>query len=105
MKSQLQIVILLAAMFSFGPGSTHAGGLKLELTDFGGDGPAGNPRGWQAWSPRAELRPRCYVDSAEFRSKPNALAISGNGNPAEYGGWSYIASSIQPRHHYRLTAH
>jgi predicted amidohydrolase len=105
MKSQSQIVILLAAIFSFVPGSTHAGGLKLELTDFGGSGQAKNPQGWQTWSPRAELQPRCYVDSAEFRSQPNALAISGNGNPAEYGGWNYVASSIQPGHHYRLTAH
>jgi hypothetical protein len=90
MKSQSQIVVLLAAIFSFLPSSTYAGGLKLELTDFGGSGQANNPQGWQTWSPRAELRPRCYVDSAGSVAT-NALAISGNGNPAEYGGWSYVA--------------
>src|SRR4030095_8408065 len=99
MKSRSQLVILLATLFSLVPGSIDAGGLKLELTDFGGSGQVGNPQGWQTWSPRAELQPRCYVDSAEFRSQPNALAISGNGNAAEYGGWSYVAPSIQPGHH------
>jgi predicted amidohydrolase len=105
MKPLSQLVILLATIVSFAPCAARAENLKLELADFSGSGPAGIPEGWRAWSPRAELQPRCYVDSNEFRSQPNALAISGNGNAAEYGGWSYIASPIRPRSHYRFTAH
>ena len=105
MKSLSQVVILVAAIFCFAPCTTDAGSFRLELADFAARGEAGNPEGWQTWAPRAELQPRCFVDTAEFRSKPNALAIAGNGNPAEYGGWSYRASSIQPGRHYRLTAH
>jgi predicted amidohydrolase len=105
MKSRSQIVILLATLFFFTPGTIQAGRLKLVLADFGSSGSEGNAGGWQVWSPRAELQPRCYVDTTQFRSRPSALAISGNGNAAEYGGWSYRASSIQPGSHYRLTAH
>lgn len=105
MSSRLPLLVLLIIFVSLAPGASPAGNLKLELADFSGSGPAGTPKGWQAWSPRAELQPRCYVDSTEFRSQPNALAISGNGNAVEYGGWSYVASAIQPRNHYRFTAH
>lgn len=105
MRSQLQFLVLLITLISLAPGTSRAGNPKLELADFSGSGPAGNPKGWLAWSPRAELQPRCYVDSAEFRSQPNALAIFGNGNAAEYGGWSYVASGIRSRANYRFTAH
>jgi len=105
MKSLSQLFILLATMLSFLPGSIHASSFKLLLSDFGGSGHTGTPQGWQAWAPRTELQPRCYVDTDQFRSRPSALAISGNGNAAEYGGWSYRASLIQPGSHYRLTAH
>jgi predicted amidohydrolase len=105
MKSLSQLVILLAAIFSFATCPTDAASFRLELADFGGAGEAGNPQGWHAWAPRAELQPRCYVDTAQFRSQPSALAISGNGKAAEYGGWGYRASSIQSGRHYRLTAH
>ena len=104
MKSLFSIAVLIAAL-SFSPSGAEAERFKLQLSNFGGSGQAGNPQGWQAWAPRAELQPRCYVDTAQFRSQPSALAISGNGNAAEYGGWSYRVSSIQPGRHYRLTAH
>jgi len=76
-----------------------AGPLRLELRDFGGD------TGWSAFAPRDEIRPRCFVDTARFRSAPDALAISGNGNPAEYGGWAYTATGVRGAQYYRLTAH
>ena len=104
MKLTLRVAILLAAVWP-APVTNVAGPLRLELADFSVPGQAGNPQGWQTWAPRTELQPRCYVDTAEFRSKPDALAISGNGNPAGLGGWSYRASSIQAGLYYRLTAH
>jgi len=104
MKLVLCIASLIVASAST-PLNAHAGGFRLQLSDFSGSGRAGDPSGWQVWAPRAELLPRCYVDATEFRSQPNALAISGNGNAAEYGGWTYTASSIAPGRYYRLTAH
>jgi len=104
MTFKLPVTAFLVTL-SFMPVSIFTATLKLALADFSAPGPPGSPQGWQAWAPRAELQPRCFVDTTEFRSKPNALAISGNGNPAGYGGWSYQASSIQPGRHYRLTAH
>ncbi|MCI0623326.1 MAG: carbon-nitrogen hydrolase family protein [Acidobacteria bacterium] len=104
MKFTFFVAAVLAA-FSLAPQINNAGSFKLRFADFTSSGQSGSAEGWQAWAPRAELQPRCYVDSAQYRSRPNALAISGNGNPAEYGGWSYRAAPIQPGRHYRFTAH
>jgi predicted amidohydrolase len=60
---------------------------------------------WSAMSPRAEIQPKCFVDSAYHLSSPAALAISGDGNPLEYGGWSRRIAGIIPGRYYRLTAH
>src|SRR5207249_6963208 len=49
----------------------------------------GLPAGWRVWSARAEIAPRTFVDHAQSRAQPGSLAISGNGNPAAYGGWEY----------------
>ena len=49
--------------------------------------------------------PRCYIDTTQFRSAPNALAIAGNSNAAQYGGWAYRLPNIQQGKHYRLTAY
>ncbi len=78
-------------------------GLNVRLQDFGAaeQGPAG----WNTWAPRDEIRPRCFVDTADFRSAPNALAISGNGNAAEYGGWVRVIENITAAQYYRLTAY
>jgi predicted amidohydrolase len=90
--------LLMAALVP--PCAGQAGGpLRLELRDFGRDA------GWSAWAPRDEIRPKCYVDTAHFRSAPDALAISGGGNPAEYGGWAYTAGGIRGSQYYRLTAY
>ena len=73
--------------------------LRIELRDFGKDS------GWSAWAQRDEIRPRCFVDTEHFRSAPEALAISGNGNPAEYGGWAYTVDGVRGAQYYRLTAY
>jgi predicted amidohydrolase len=61
--------------------------------------------GWTATSPRDEIRPRCYVDSSRHLSSAGALAISGDGNPLEYGGWARRVDGIVAGRYYRLTAH
>jgi len=78
-------------------------GLHLELRNFGKDGRT--VAGWSAWAQRDEIQPKCYVDTVHFRSAPDALAISGNGNPIEYGGWSYEVKGIRAGQYYRLTAY
>ena len=77
--------------------------LHVELRDFGGGGPGA--AGWSAWAERGEIQPRCFVDTAHFRSAPDALAISGDGNPAEYGGWAYPVGAVRAGAYYRLTAY
>jgi len=77
--------------------------LRLELSDFSKEGRTA--AGWSAWAEREEIQPKCFVDAAHFRSPPDALAISGNGNPAEYGGWAYPVGGIRPGKFYRLTAY
>ena len=60
---------------------------------------------WVAGAPRAEIQPRCFLDPSRHLSSPAALAISGDGNLLEYGGWSRRVTGIQAGHYYRLTAH
>ena len=68
-------------------------------------GPDGVPAGWRTWAPRAEIAPRTFVDRVHYRTRPGALAISGNGNAGEYGGWEYDAGGIESRAWYRFTAY
>ena len=65
---------------------------------------SGPASAWRAWAPRPEIAPRTFVDTVHYRSRPGALAISGNSNPAEYGGWEYTAPGIVPGKWYRFTA-
>src|SRR5215470_8462672 len=62
------------------------------------------PSAWSTWAPREEIAPRTFVDTVHYRSKPGSLAISGNSNPGEYGGWEYKARGITPGKWYRFTA-
>ena len=64
-----------------------------------GDG--GMPAGWKTWAPREELMPRTYIDTVHFRSGPGTLAINGNSNSAEFGGWEYGVEGIRPGAWYR----
>jgi predicted amidohydrolase len=93
------VLAALALMLACSSAAEPAGGLRVELGDFGG------ASGWEAWAPRDEIRPRCFVDSAHFRSAPDALAISGNGIDAEYGGWAHSVKGIRPGQYYQLTAY
>ena len=71
-----------------------------ELNDFNREGPLS----WSEWAPRRELQPICSVDATQTRSAHPSLAISGAGNPAEFGGWSYPIHGIREGRFYRLTA-
>ena len=55
-----------------------------------------SPSGWSAWAPRTEIAPRTWVDHLHQRTPAGALAISGNSNPAAYGGWHHRVEGIQP---------
>jgi len=66
--------------------------------------PDGAPAGWTTWSARSETAPRTYVDPTIYRSRPGSLAISGNSNAAEHGGWEYRVPDIEPGKSYRFQA-
>jgi predicted amidohydrolase len=68
-------------------------------------GPDGIPSGWRTWAPRAEIAPHTFVDSVHYRTRPGALAISGNGNAGEHGGWEYDVPGIESGAWYRFTAY
>ncbi len=97
----MRVVLLLAGM---GLGAHAASGpLHVRLSGFKpGDG--GLPAGWKIWAPRAELTPRTFIDTAHSRSGPGSLAISGNSNPAEVGGWEYLVGGVRSGAWYRFVA-
>lgn len=66
-------------------------------------GADGAPQGWKRWSPRLEIAPRAWVDANGGRTGGGALALSGNSNPAVYGGWEYAVSGIEPGKWYRFS--
>ncbi len=65
---------------------------------------AGTP-GWIASAQRDEIMPRCFVDAARHLTAEGSLAISGSGNPLEYGGWTRRVGGIVGGRYYKLTAH
>jgi predicted amidohydrolase len=68
-------------------------------------GPDGRPSHWTVWSARPETAPRCFVDTLHYRTKPGSLAISGNSNLAEHGGWERVVPDIDGGGWYRFTAY
>jgi hypothetical protein len=68
-------------------------------------GADGRPAGWNTWSARAETAPKTFVDSQHFRTRSGSLAISGNSNVAEHGGWERRVSGVTGGEWYRLTAY
>jgi predicted amidohydrolase len=64
----------------------------------------GRPAGWTVWSARAETAPRAFVDPLRYRTKPGSLAISGNSNLAEHGGWERRVDGVSPGAWYRFAA-
>lgn len=85
-------------------GVAFAGSLRLHESAFVA-GPDGKPDGWTIWSARPETAPRCFVDSMRFRTRPGSLAISGNSNIGEHGGWERLVPGVEPGAWYRFTAY
>src|SRR5579862_1189336 len=83
---------------------TLAAPLKVQQSAFTA-GPDGLPSGWTQWSARADTAPRTFVDPSQYRTRPGSLAISGNGNASEHGGWHYQVSGIEPGKSYRFVAY
>lgn len=90
--------LLLGAFAMSAPAQVH-----LKLSQFSGAADS-RPAGWTVWSPRAEIAPRAFVDTVHYRTSPSSLAISGNSNAAEFGGWEYNARDIEPGKWYRFAA-
>jgi predicted amidohydrolase len=80
------------------------GSLSVQQSEFQ-PGADGIPAGWTTWAPRPEIAPRTFVDTAHDRGQPGSLAISGNSNPAAFGGWEYLLRGVEPGKWYRLVAH
>src|ERR1017187_8658792 len=59
--------------------------------------------GWRAARP--ETAPRVFVDPLHYRSRPGSLAISGNSNGAEHGGWERRVSGVEAGTWYRFVAY
>jgi predicted amidohydrolase len=98
---RLQVVAFLVSLFTL---SVMAAPLQINQTGFK---PAANgyPPGWSVWSARTEIAPKTFVDTTHFRSESGSLAICGNSNTAEYGGWEYLVSGITASHWYRFVAY
>ena len=84
--------------------TAFAGEVPYRQSAFSPDG-GGRPAGWTTWAARSEIAPKTYVDPIESRGEPGSLAISGNSNPAEYGGWEYTVRGIEPNNWYRFSAY
>jgi predicted amidohydrolase len=48
--------------------------------------------------------PRTFIDTLHFRTGPGSLAVSGNSNPAELGGWEYLVKGVRPGAWYQFVA-
>ncbi|HWB99796.1 MAG TPA: carbon-nitrogen hydrolase family protein [Bryobacteraceae bacterium] len=92
MKSGIWLTFL-AALLLF-PGVVSAAPLHIRP----------EPSAWTTWAPRPEIMPRTFVDRVHARSAAGSLAISGNSNPAAWGGWVHTVSGIQPGTWYHLSA-
>ncbi len=93
-----RVIYLLAGAALCAPAQVH-----LKLAEFS-PGIGGRPDGWAVWAPRPEIAPRTFVDRVRYRTAPGSLAISGNSNPAEFGGWEYTARGVQAGNWYRFAA-
>src|SRR5438067_13715805 len=90
-------LLCLAVFASAAPVAVRQSAFKAE--------PGGLPAGWRTWAARPEIAPRTFVDIAHYRHAPGSLAISGNSNAAEYGGWEYTAPGVQAGKWYRFVAY
>ncbi len=85
-------------------GAASAASLHYEESAFAAAAD-GRPAGWTVWSARPETAPRAFVDPLRYRTKPGALAISGNSNLAEHGGWERRVEGVEPGAWYRFAAY
>jgi predicted amidohydrolase len=92
----LIIGLCLAAQAVAGPLNVRLSGFKPTE--------GGLPPGWKTWAPRAEVMPRTFIDTVHFRTGPGSLAVSGNSNPAELGGWEYLIEGVRPGAWYHFEA-
>src|SRR5512132_2898636 len=93
-------VVIIASLCA----AAYAAPLRYQESAFTA-GADGRPAGWTVWSARAETAPRAYVDPLRYRTKPGALAISGNSNLAEHGGWERRVEGVEPGAWYRFAAY
>ncbi len=89
--------VLLTGALAAEPPNLHETGFTA--------GKNGLPEAWSVWSPRPEIAPRTFLDPVHYRSRPASLAISGQGNAAEYGGWERIVPGIESGAWYRFSAY
>ncbi len=67
--------------------------------------PAAGDAAWKTWSTREEIAPLTRRDSQVFRSAPESLHISGDGNAAAHGGWVYPVGHVDAGRWYRFSAY
>src|SRR5271169_608965 len=92
--------VLMLLMSAGGAGSP----LRVTQSAFR-PGEGGLPAGWSIWAVRPEIAPKTFIDTTHYRSEAGSLAISGNSNAAEYGGWEYLAPGIVAGKWYRFAAY
>lgn len=64
--------------------------------------PASGDAAWRSWATREEIAPLTQRDTQVFRSAPESLYISGNGNAAAHGGWVYPVARVVAGRWYRF---
>jgi len=97
----LAFVFLLGGMCL--AAAAASGPLNVRLSGFK-PAEGGLPAGWKTWAPRVDLMPRTFIDTVQFRGGPGSLAVSGNSNPAELGGWEYLVQGVRPGASYHFVA-
>lgn len=83
---------------------TAAAGVPFEQSGFQA-GADGVPADWQTWAARPEIAPRTFVDVVHSRGGEGSLAISGDSNPAAYGGWERTVGKVEAGKWYRFSAY
>ncbi len=63
------------------------------------------PANWKLWSQRPATAPRTFLDASVSRSGTASLAVSGNGNAIEHGGWEQVIPNVKPDTWYRFSAY
>jgi len=65
--------------------------------------PAAGDAAWRTGATRQEIAPLTRRDSQVFRSAPESLYVSGNGNAAAHGGWVYPVARVEAGRWYRFS--